>query len=309
VRLESDALSHGIPRPGDPIQPLIFTHRTGSWDLRERARVVGILNLTPDSFYDGGWHAAQGSALDRAERMVAEGADGIDVGGQSTRPGGEPVGPEKEWRRIEPTLSLLRKRVSVPLSIDTYHTSVARRALDLGVDVVNDVSGLMVDPAIAEEAARAHAGLVIMHSLGAPSDLHAPREYGDVALDVRDFLERQARAAESRGVPREKIAVDPGIGFSKRSEQSVAALRGLPLLTLLGRPVYVGLSRKSFLGAITGQPAEGRLAAGLGALVAAYALGARIFRTHDVRETVDALRAAEAALSPAAAPLHQEAGA
>ncbi len=303
MRLESDALSHRFPESGDPIQPLIFAYRTGSWNLRERARIVGILNLTPDSFYDGGCYATPGLALERAERMVAEGADGIDIGGQSTRPGGEAVGPDKEWRRIEPVLSLLRKRIPAPLSIDTYHPEVARRALDYGVDVVNDVAGLSLDPAIADEAARAGAGLVLMHSLGAPADLHAPREYGDVVAEVRDFLERQMRVAESRGVPRERIALDPGVGFSKRAEQSVAVLRGLPRLADLGRPVYVGLSRKSFLGAITGQPAERRLAAGLGAVAAAYSLGARIFRTHDVRETLDALRAAAAVLGPAPAIL------
>jgi len=162
--------------------------------------------------------------------------------------------------------------------------------------MVNDVSGLEVDPALADVAARAKAGLVLMHSIGAPDSLHAPREYSDLAEDVRAHLEQRMRLAESRGIARESIALDPGVGFSKKAEQSLEALCGIPRLSSLGRPVYVGLSRKSFLGKLTGEPVERRLAAGLGATVAALVLGARIFRTHDVRETVEAIRMAEALL-------------
>ncbi len=256
--------------------------------------------MTPDSFSDGGLFLTPESAIRRAEQMAEEGADAVDVGGQSTRPGAsEPVGPEEEWARVGPVIDALAKRLSIPLSIDTYWGEVARRALDAGAAMVNDVSGLGVDSSIADHAARARAGLVLMHSVGAPSRLHEPREYGDVAAEVRDFLETRLRLAESRGVEREKIALDPGIGFSKRAEQSLEALRGLPLLTSLGRPLYIGVSRKSFLGASTGTAVERRLAAGLGASVAAYGLGARIFRTHDVPETLDALRAAEALRDPA----------
>jgi dihydropteroate synthase len=299
VRSERD-----VPQPDLltdlPREPLIFRHRTGVWEWPGRARVVGILNLTPDSFFDGGRYLAPDHALARAEAMASEGADAIDVGGQSTRPGARPVGPEEEWARIEPVFAALAARVRLPLSIDTYSAEVARRALDQGASMVNDVSGLGVEPALAGEAARAGAGLVLMHSLGAPDRIHLAREYADLALEVRAFLEERMRLAESRGVPRERIALDPGIGFSKKTEQSLEALRGISGLASLGRPVHVGLSRKSFLGALTCEPVEGRLAAGLGATVAAFALGARIFRTHDVRETVDALRLAEGILSPAA---------
>jgi dihydropteroate synthase len=183
--------------------------------------------------------------------------------------------------------------VSLPFSVDTYHAEVARRALDAGVAMVNDVSGLGVDPGLADVVAGAGAGLVLMHSHGAPAGLHAPRKYGDVATEVRDFLEQRSRMAEERGVPRRSIAIDPGIGFSKRADQSVAALQGIPLLVALGRPVYLGVSRKSFLGALTGAPLEERLGPGLDVTVTAYRDGARIFRTHDVRETVEALRAVE----------------
>ncbi len=294
-----------------PSQPLTFHHRAGVWDVTGRARVVGILNLTPDSFFDGGRYSAPDAALARAEAMAAEGADAIDVGGQSTRPGAAPVGAEEEWRRISLTLAAVAARVNTPLSIDTYHAEVARRALDLGVSIVNDVSGLGVDPALAEVTARAGAGLVLMHSVGAPGALHVSREYSGagVAPEVRAFLSERMLLAESRGVPRERIALDPGIGFSKKAEQSLEALRGIPSLHALGRPVYVGVSRKSFLGALTGAPVEGRLAAGLAATVAAYALGARIFRTHDVRETVEALRMAEFLLAPEGAVVTSGVGA
>lgn len=302
------------PRPPDfdpPSRPLTFHHRAGVWDVTGRARVVGILNLTPDSFFDGGHYSTPDAALARAEAMAAEGADAIDIGGQSTRPGAMPLGAEEEWARVALSLPSLAKRINVPLSIDTYDAEVARRALDAGVAMVNDVSGLGVDPALADVTARAGAGLILMHSVGAPGALHLPREYSGsgVASDVRAFLAERMALAESRGVPRERIALDPGIGFSKRAEQSMEALRGIPGLGALGRPVYVGVSRKSFLAARTGAPVEERLAAGLAATVAAYALGARIFRTHDVRETVEALRMAERLLLPAPVALELGAGA
>ena len=282
---------------------MIFTHRHGSWDFGpgERARVVGILNVTPDSFYDGGRYADAGRALDHALRMTAEGADAIDVGGLSTRPGtaqAPPVGADEEWRRLEPILASLAGRLRVPISVDTYRASVARRALDAGAAMINDVSGLTADPEMASAVAGEGAGLVLMHALGAPDAMHAPREYDDVGLEVRDFLAARMAAAVAAGVPAERIALDPGIGFSKRAEQSVEALRALPRLTALGRPLYIGVSRKSFLGQLTGRPVEERLAASLGATVAAVALGARIVRTHDVAATRDALAAAEAMLHP-----------
>jgi dihydropteroate synthase len=300
-----DALTGSVRPPStfQPLDPLRFEFRGGSWELAARPRVVGILNVTPDSFYDGGRYASADRALERAERMVEEGADGIDVGGQSTRPGAAVLGVEDEWRRVEPALRALAGRIALPLSIDTYHGEVARRAIELGVAVVNDISGLAHDPAIADHAARAGAGLVLMHALGVPGRIHEGRAYPHVGAAVLAFLAAQLDVATARGVPRACVALDPGIGFSKQPEQSVAALRAIPLLTSLGRPLYIGVSRKSFLGALTGQPPEGRLAGSLGATAAAYALGGRIFRTHDVRETRDALRAAEALLGPEEARL------
>jgi dihydropteroate synthase len=231
--------------------------------------------------------------------MAEAGADAVDVGGQSTRPGaGAAVGADAEWERIGPVVATLAGRLKIPVSVDTYWGEVARRALDSGAAMVNDVSGLGVEPSIADHVARAGAGLILMHSVGAPDKLHEPRKYEDVGVAVRDFLGDRLREAVARGVPEERIALDPGIGFSKRAEQSIEALRGLPLLTALGRPLYIGVSRKSFLREWSGAPVDGRLAAGIGATVAAYALGGRIFRTHDVSETRDALRAAAALLEP-----------
>lgn len=296
------------PPAGRLDRPLVFTHRLGTWDLADEPRIVGILNVTPDSFSDGGRFLAPDDAFARAQEMAGEGADAIDVGGQSTRPGGTggaavAIGADEEWARIAPVLERLDARLpSLPISVDTYHVEVARRALDMGAAMVNDVSGLGVDPAIAGAVARAGAGLVLMHSAGAPDALHDRRDYGDVAAEVRDFLAARLEEAVARGVPRERVALDPGAGFSKRAEQTVDALRGLPLLTALGRPLYIGVSRKSFLGALTGAPVDRRLAAGLGATVAAFALGGRIFRTHDVRETRDALRAARAILDDTVDP-------
>jgi dihydropteroate synthase len=285
-----------------PAAPLIFTHRSGSWDLHERARVVGILNLTPDSFYDGGRFNDSGRALEHARALIEEGADALDLGAQSTRPGGTPnVGAAEEWDRLRGVLPGV-VALGIPVSVDTYRADVARRALDLGAAMINDVSGLTVEPEIARIAAEAGAGLVLMHAEGAPDRMHEPVDYEDVPGAVRGFLERAMGAAIAAGVREERIALDPGIGFSKRAPQSLEALRGLPRLTSLGRPLYIGVSRKSFLAHVTGRPVEERLHAGLGATVAALSLGATIFRTHDVRETVDAIRTAEAILKPAWRP-------
>ena len=297
-------------RPEVARDPLIFAHRLDRWDLTRTPRVVGILNVTPDSFSDGGRFLEPKEAARQAERMVAEGADAIDLGGQSTRPGATPVGPEEEWARIAPVLGALKARLArsatsrdeIPLSVDTFHAEVARRALAEGADIINDVTGLANDPSIADLVAEAGAGLVLMHSRGGPNGFHEPeaKEYDDVAGEVRWELYAALRRALVRGVPEESIALDPGVGFSKRPIHSVRVLRALPRLTDLGRPLYIGVSRKSFLGALTDAPVDARMAAGLGATVAAYALGARIFRTHDVRATRDALTLAEALLSSGA---------
>jgi dihydropteroate synthase len=302
VRRSPPGIAPVAPAAGALTAPLRFQYRGGSWDLSRGFRLVGILNVTPDSFHDGGRFDAPGRARERAERMAAEGADAIDVGAQSTRPGATPLSWEREWERLLPVLEALRDLPGVPISVDTFHGEVARRALDLGAAMVNDVSGLEHDPAVADHVARAGAGLVLMHARGVPDRIHEPREYGDLGAEVAAFLAGQLGAARARGVPEGNVALDPGIGFSKRADQSLGALRAIPRLTALGRPLYIGISRKSFLKGPAGSPPEARLAASLGATVAAWRLGARIFRVHDVRETREALAAAESILDPAPGP-------
>ncbi len=264
------------------------------WAVRGRALpldrppVDGILNLTPDSFSDGGDFFSHDAAIARAAAMVAEGADVIDVGGESTRPqGAEPVSEAEELRRVVPVIRALAERMPDALiSVDTVKATVADAALAEGAHIVNDVSGGRLDARMAEVCARHAAGFVIMHSRGTVRDMatydHA--DYDEVVNDVRTELESRIAAAEGAGVERGRIVLDPGLGFAKRGDQSLAVLAGIPRLRELGYPILVGASRKRFVGELTGEvtPA-GRMAGTLGAHVAALMLGATLFRTHDVR--------------------------
>ena len=276
--------------------------RGREYDLARRALVMGVLNVTPDSFSDRGRYADPGAALERALAMIEEGADLIDVGGESTRPGSAIVSPEEEIARVRPVLERLVPVSSVPISIDTRKTEVARVALDLGAAILNDVSGLRADPAggggheRACLAAEHHAGLVLMHMQGTPQTMQDNPRYDDVLGEVKGFLFDAARRAEEAGVAREAIALDPGIGFGKAAEHSMALLRGTGELAAAGYPILVGVSNKSVFGKLFGLALEDRLEAGLAAAVACVLRGARIVRTHDVRATARALRVAEAML-------------
>ena len=271
-----------------------------TYDLARRALVMGILNVTPDSFSDRGRHADPGAAFERALAMIEEGADVIDVGGESTRPGSVVVPALEEIARIRPLLERLAPSCPVPISIDTRKTEVARIALDLGAAILNDVSGLRIDPAGGEGheraalAARHGAGLVLMHMQGDPQTMQKNPRYGDVVGEVRGFLYDAARRAEEVGVAREAIALDPGIGFGKSTEQSVALLRHVADLASSGYPLLIGVSRKSLFGKLFDLGVDERLEAGLAAAVACVMRGARIIRTHDVKATVRALRTVEA---------------
>jgi len=253
---------------------------------------MGIVNVTPDSFSDGGRHLQPQAAAAAARRMLDEGAAIVDIGGESTRPGSEGVALDEELRRVVPVLELLR---DLPLSIDTAKAGVARCALELGVELVNDVTALRGDAELAGVVADAGAYLCLMHMQGEPRTMqHAPR-YDDVASEVAAFLEERLGVAIAAGVPEERICIDPGIGFGKTTEQNLELVRRLDVLLALGRPVLVGLSRKSSLGRLLDPGARtGTLAASLGAAVAAFERGASIFRVHDVREHVEALAVAGA---------------
>jgi dihydropteroate synthase len=258
-----------------------------------RPSVMGVLNVTPDSFSDGGLFVDPGRAIEHGRRLVAEGAALVDVGGESTRPGAAGVSESEELARVEPVLDCL---AGVPLSIDTSKPSVARRALELGAELVNDVTALRGDPAMAEVVAEGEAFVCLMHMQGEPRTMQQAPHYDDVVSDVLAFLEERLAFAVERGIREERICVDPGIGFGKTPDQNLELLRRLDELCSLGRPVLVGVSRKSTLGRVLGEPLaiKGSLAASLGAAVAAYERGAWMIRAHDVRETVEALAVAAA---------------
>ena len=262
-----------------------------------RPAVVGIVNVTPDSFSDGGVHLDPDVAASAARRMLADGAQLVDVGGESTRPGSGGVSLDEELRRVLPVLERLE---GLPISIDTAKAEVARRALALGAELVNDVTALRGDPELAGVVADAGAYLCLMHMRGEPRTMQDDPRYEDVASEVTAFLESRLAFAVSAGIPEERVCLDPGIGFGKTPEQNFELVRRLDVLLALGRPVLVGLSRKSSLGKLFDAEARtGSLAASLGAAVAAYERGASIFRVHDVREHVEALTAAAAVGAPA----------
>jgi len=255
-----------------------------------RPSVMGVINVTPDSFSDGGVHFDPESAATAARRMVREGAAIVDVGGESTRPGSDGVSLDEELGRIVPVLERLDG--AVPLSIDTAKAEVARRALELGAELVNDVTALRGDPELAGVVAEGGAYLCLMHMQGEPRTMQRDPRYDDVASEVAAFLEERLHVATAAGIPEERICLDPGIGFGKTVEHNLELIRRLDVLTALGRPVLVGFSRKSSLRALTGD--GDLLAASVAAAVAAYERGATILRVHDVKPHVDALTVAHA---------------
>ena len=270
--------------------------------LGDRPRVMGVVNVTPDSFSDGGQFLDPASATTLAVRLEGEGADLIDIGGESTRPRATPVSPDAEWKRIAPVLEGLRGRLTVPISVDTRHPEVARQAVEAGADFVNDVEGLR-SPAMREVVARTGAGVVVMHMRGTPASMQERLDYTDLRGEVYGALAEATAAAVRAGVGPEKILVDPGLGFGKSAEQSLELLVHAGEFRCLGYPVVLGASRKSFLGWTLGDagPLE-RLEAGLAAAVLAAERGVALIRTHDVRPTVQALRLVAAARDLAERP-------
>jgi dihydropteroate synthase len=259
-----------------------------------RPSVMGVVNVTPDSFSDGGVHLDPAVAIAAARQMLADGAALVDVGGESTRPGSEGVTADEELRRIVPVLEGLAG--DVPVSIDTAKAEVARRAIALGAELVNDVTALRGDPELAGVVADADAYLCLMHMQGEPRTMQRDPHYDDVASEVTAFLEERLAFAIAQGIPEERICLDPGIGFGKTTQHNFELLRRLDVLLALGRPVLIGFSRKSSLGRIVGDPdaKTGPLSASVAAAVAAYERGASILRVHDVREHVEALAVARA---------------
>lgn len=268
----------------------------GDVDLR-RPVVVGILNVTPDSFSDGGRYLSPDAAISRAEEMVGEGADVLDIGGESTRPGASDVSEAEERARVLPVLEAVARRLDVPVSIDTTKAGVARAALDAGASIVNDISGLRFDPELADLAAERGAGLVLMHIRGQPRTMQENIHYDDLLGEITGELRESIEAARSRGCRPEQLVVDPGIGFGKTAEHNLILLNHLDRLSELGRPVMVGPSRKSFIGKVLGLEVEERLEGTIAACVLALARGAKVFRVHDVGQVRRALDLAFAILS------------
>jgi dihydropteroate synthase len=255
---------------------------------------MGILNVTPDSFADGGLFLDPGAAEAAAVEMEARGADLIDVGGESTRPGSEAVGAREEIARVQPVLERLGRSVTIPISIDTSKAAVAEVALAEGAALVNDVTGLRYDAALAGIAARSGAALILMHTRGRSRDMYKEAKYTSVSAEVADELRASLERAVAAGARRESVVLDPGLGFAKRAEHSYAALAALPSLAELGRPLLVGPSRKSFLSAAVGErtPADRDMATAA-AVTAAVLLGAHIVRVHNVADMVDVVRVAD----------------
>lgn len=250
---------------------------------------MGILNVTPDSFSDGGQFHSIDLALSRAEQMIADGVDIIDIGGESSRPGVEPLPLEEELRRVMPVVYALRD-CGKPLSIDTYKPEVMREVLHAGADMINDINGFRADGALSA-VNQSDCALCIMHMQKDPLTMQLSPEYLDVTRDVTQFLRERVAAMEDAGIDRARICVDPGFGFGKTVEHNLALLRNMERISEeTGVPVLAGVSRKSMIGAVTGRPVEQRLAGSLAAALAAVAHGAAIVRVHDVAETVDALK-------------------
>ena len=270
----------------DPLQPSRAFDRAAIAAARQsffapvgqRPVLMGIVNVTPDSFSDGGLFVSREAALAQARKLVADGADIVDVGAESTRPGHTPVSPEDEWARLEPVLATLVAEAGAPVSIDTYKALTARRALAVGVAVVNDVWGLQRDPDMAHAVAEADAGVVVMHNRdGVDPDL-------DIVADMLRFFERSLEIAQRAGIAATHIALDPGIGFGKSRQQNYDALRAIPCLLTLGFPLLIGVSRKSIFKDVAGGVVEGRLLGTLAANLLCAEKGAQIFRVHDVAD-------------------------
>ncbi len=277
---------------------MIWRTRSRSFDLSSHALIMGIVNVTPDSFSDGGLHATTDAAVAHALRLADEGADIIDIGGESTRPGAAPVSSADEIARVIPVLQALRPLTSAALSIDTMKADVAAAAIAAGADIINDVSGLSFDPLMAATAAASNAGLVLMHMQGTPRTMQLRPGYSDTIAEISAALRLAINLATAAGVHPDAIALDPGIGFGKRLEDNLAILRQPDAFSLDGRPVLLGVSRKSFIGQLTDSSSPASRDWPTVALTSlARERGARILRVHDVRPNVQALRMTEAILN------------
>jgi len=264
-------------------------------DLTRKTHIMGILNITPDSFSDGGRHFDRATAVEQGFRMVEDGADIIDIGGESTRPGSEPVSVDEELRRTIPVIEELAKKISVPLSIDTYKAEVAQKALDAGASIINDISGLRFDPEMPKVVAKFNVPVVIMHIKGKPKDMQQNPVYEALIPEIMDYFRISIRLAKKFGIREDLMVLDPGIGFGKTFDHNLELLNNLEQLTLLEKPLLIGPSRKAFIGKILGDaPATERLEGTAAAVAVSIMKGANIIRVHDVKEMAKVARVVDA---------------
>lgn len=266
-----------------------------SLDFSKKTYIMGILNVTPDSFSDGGLFFNEKKAIEHARRLVEDGADIIDIGGESTRPGSEPVLVEEEIRRTMPVIKAISREMKIPISIDTYKAEVARHALDAGASIINDISGLRFDPEMPKVAAEYGVPVIIMHIKGRPKDMQQNPVYEALIPEIMDYLRISIRLANKFGISDDKIIIDPGIGFGKTFEHNLEIIKNLKEFTLLGKPVVIGVSRKAFIGKILGDvPPSERLEGTASAVAISIFNGANIVRVHDVKEMARAAKVADA---------------
>jgi len=268
--------------------------RRRTFHLGERTLLMGVLNITPDSFSDGGLFFDKTKAIAHGLKMVEEGADIIDIGGESTRPGSKPLGLEEELRRVLPVIEALSKETDVPISIDTYKSEVARRAIEAGAEIINDISGLHFDPELARVAAKENTPVVLMHIRGTPETMQKDVHYGSLFSEIIAYLNEGIRRVESAGVAPEQIVVDPGIGFGKTLEDNLLLIKHLSEFRILGKPILLGTSRKSFIGKILDAQPDQRLEGTLSSIAIGVLNGAHIIRSHDVLQAKRAIAVADA---------------
>jgi dihydropteroate synthase len=262
--------------------------------LADRVHIMGVLNVTPDSFSDGGRYVNHDAAVAHALSMVEQGADVLDIGAESTKPGAVPIDEEEERRRLIPIVRAICRRITIPVSIDTTKASIAQQALDVGAAVINDISALRFDPRMGEVVAKSGAGLILMHMHGNPQTMQNAAQYTDVVEEVREFLKARLEAAKAVGIHPERILLDPGFGFGKNCQHNLVLLNGLDTFHALERPLVVGVSRKAFIGKILGRPIDERLMGTAGVVAVAIMRGARMVRVHDVAPIRDVVKIIDA---------------
>jgi dihydropteroate synthase len=272
------------------------------FDLDSRTFIMGVINVTPDSFFDGGRYFTIDNAVKHGQRMASEGADIIDIGGESTRPSSDPLSLGEELRRIIPVIKALSQEIAIPISIDTYKSEVARRALEAGARMVNDISAMRFDPAIGQVVASAGVPIVLMHMKGAPKNMQDNPVYGDLLGEITDFLRKVTDKAVSLGIKRDLIIIDPGIGFGKSFDDNLMIIRDLHRFSSLGYPVLVGTSNKSFIGHVLDLPVESRDTGTMATIAAAVMNGAHIIRTHNVKAAKETVAIIDAIKSGSVKP-------